>query len=198
MAKIYVVGRDGSVESLFSENGHEVHTGSLPNHIVDLVVFTGGSDIDPVWYGEENTHSYVTDYSRARDKFEFGVYEWANDLKIPKAGICRGGQLFNIANGGKMIQHINGHGGNNHYVYSYKTGRILGQTNSCHHQMMIPTSEAELLVFSRLDEDEGRCPEIIFYEKSKDLCFQAHPEWGHRNTTDLFFYHIKTCLGLEL
>lgn len=190
MKKVYVVGRDGSVESLFHEMGWSVHAGDLPNHEVDLVIFTGGSDIDPIWYGEENTNSYTSMYSRKRDSVEFKVYEWARHLDLPKAGICRGGQLFNIANGGKMIQHIDGHGGNTHDVFEYETDKSLGKTNSCHHQMMVPTDKAELIAYSYYDQDQI-CPEIICYKKSRDLCFQAHPEWGHRNTTNLFFRYIN-------
>lgn len=198
MKKVYVVGRDGSVEGLFKDMGWKVHAGDIPNDEPDLVIFTGGSDIDPVYYGEENTDSYISTYSRKRDAYEFDVYYWATNLGIPKAGICRGGQLFNIANGGKMVQDIRGHTGSNHEVYLYEDMDNLisiGRTNSCHHQMMIPTEDAERIAFSFYD---GRkyCPEIIYYPKNKDLCFQAHPEWGHQNTTDLFFRYINHYFGL--
>jgi putative glutamine amidotransferase len=200
MTNIYVVGRDSSVERLFEERGHEVWAGDLPGENVlkslDLAIFTGGSDIDPKWYGEENNGSFTSDYSRRRDEFEFNMYEKLTDLGIPKAGICRGGQLFNIANGGKMVQDIDGHEYGSHRVYQYDTRDAIGTTNSCHHQMMIPTEEAELVLFSLYDG--GECPEIIYYPKNRDLCFQAHPEWGHENTTKLFMNYIKTCIGLEV
>lgn len=196
MKKVYVVGRDGSVEGLFKDMGWKVHAGDLPNDEPDLVVFTGGSDIDPKYYGEENTDSYISTYSQKRDAYEFSVYEWANSLKLPKAGICRGGQLFNIANGGKMIQDIRGHTGSNHEVYSYADHTSMGKTNSCHHQMMIPSNDlVEMIAYSYYDGVKV-CPEIIYYPKNKDLCFQAHPEWGHGDTTDLFFRYINHYFGL--
>lgn len=194
--KIYVVGRDTSVEFLFEDRGHEVHAGDLPNCEVDLVVFTGGSDINPALYGALNMGSYVTEYSKRRDTFEVSVYKRMTELGIPKAGICRGGQLFNILNGGSMVQDIKGHNGGNHEVYLYDTHDPIGKTNSCHHQMMIPTEGVELIAYSTYSG--GKCPEVIYYPENKDLCFQAHPEWGHENTTRLFFQYIDSCLGVSL
>lgn len=201
--RVYVVGRDRSVERLFEERGWDVVSGDLPDSDFDLVVFTGGSDIDPARYGEENEGSSVSDYSRSRDEFEFGVYRRLRGLKIPKAGICRGGQLFNIANGGSMVQHIDGHVGSNHEVFLYDSSESIGKFNSCHHQMMIPTIDAEMIAYSLLPKtiEVGSsctrlCPEVLYYEKSKDLCFQAHPEWGHSNTTEHFFTYIKQFFNL--
>lgn len=200
MTNVYVVGRDSSVEYLFEKRGFNVHAGDVPNEIPDLVVFTGGSDIDPVYYGEENTDSYVSEYSRRRDKYEIGVYNWAWKHGIPKAGICRGGQLFNIMNDGSMVQHIDGHSGGTHDVFEYSTGNLVGRTNSCHHQMMVPTDEAELILYSLYNPgglvSGEKCPEVIFYRKSKDLCFQAHPEWEHKHTEELFFRYIEEFFGI--
>lgn len=194
MKRVYIVGHDASVSSVFEEFGWETVSGNLPNSPFDLAVFTGGSDIDPKYYGEKNTDSHISDYSRRRDAFEFDVYRRLTEIGVPKVGICRGGQLFNIANGGRLVQHIGGHGGCTHEVFHYDTKGSLGKINSCHHQMMVPTEEAELIAFSLYSG--GECPEIIFYPESKDLCFQAHPEWGHVNTTDLFFANLSYCLDL--
>lgn len=191
---VYVVGRDGSVEDLFLENGFEVFVGGLPGENIlkslALVVFTGGSDIDPAYYGEEIHGSYISEYSRRRDAFEVGVYEAVRS--IPKAGICRGGQLFNIMNGGRLVQHIDGHGGGNHPIYFRDAGgkftQQRGMVNSCHHQMMVPSETIGHEIIACAAEG---VPEIIYYPKYRDLCFQAHPEWGHKNTTDLFMGLVR-------
>src|SRR5690606_33320823 len=140
---VYVVGRDSSVEQMFKDRGWFVVAGNLPKsnyaglgiQNVDLVCFTGGSDWSPHLYGEENTASYCNE---ARDNFEIEGYEAVKDL--PKVGICRGGQLFTFMNGGKLVQHIDGHGSANHLVFDERIGETI-EVLSCHHQMMDPSEE---------------------------------------------------------
>lgn len=54
----------------------------------DLVIFTGGEDVDPSLYNEPRhprTSSNIT-----RDIREKDIYEYCLDKKIPMLGICRG------------------------------------------------------------------------------------------------------------
>src|SRR5690606_36449796 len=74
----------------------------------DLICFTGGADVSAELYGEENTYSFC---DPERDEEERIIYDMALAHGIPMVGICRGGQFLNVMNGGKMIQHIEGHSG---------------------------------------------------------------------------------------
>jgi hypothetical protein len=43
-------------------------------------------------------------------------------------------------------------------------------------------------VASAWNEGHPEWPDYaIFYPQTKSLCFQPHPEWGHKGTEDYFF-----------
>jgi putative glutamine amidotransferase len=73
------------------------------------VVFTGGPDIDPRRYGEER-YGRDLEIDEKRDRIEFEIAQNAFLLKLPVLGICRGCQLINVFLGGKLFQHVEGHG----------------------------------------------------------------------------------------
>jgi gamma-glutamyl-gamma-aminobutyrate hydrolase PuuD len=111
---------------------------------------------------------------------------------LPKVGICRGGQLFTIMNGGKLVQHISGHGSSNHKVKETNSD-FETTVLSCHHQMMDPTEEmigSGRAVIIAVDPRD-QVNEVIWYPERRELAFQSHPEWGHDQTTDYFFELIK-------
>jgi len=74
---------------------------------LDGLMLTGGSDIDPARYGQENRGSENPD--RLRDQRETALLEDALPRDIPVFAICRGMQLLNVHLGGTLIQHIEGH-----------------------------------------------------------------------------------------
>ena len=69
---------------------------------LDGFVFTGGSDITPSLYGEENHGSISPDTER--DMFEFSLMKEALPKNKPMLGICRGCQLMNVVLGGTISQ----------------------------------------------------------------------------------------------
>ncbi len=72
---------------------------------VDGVVFTGGEDMDPEWYGAApSPHSNPP--SRERDVFELALFATARYRELPILGICRGIQLINVALGGTLYQDL--------------------------------------------------------------------------------------------
>ena len=81
--------------------------GDAPADEFDALCLTGGGDIDPTRYGEPNAGS--EDIDPARDELEFAMLERALDRDVPILGICRGFQLINVAFGGKLVQHLEGH-----------------------------------------------------------------------------------------
>lgn len=74
----------------------------------DGFLFAGGVDVDPRHYGEAVVHSSV-EICAERDSFELALFECVRRTRKPILGICRGVQLINVAMGGSLHQHIEGH-----------------------------------------------------------------------------------------
>ncbi|MFD9409570.1 gamma-glutamyl-gamma-aminobutyrate hydrolase family protein [Streptomyces sp. NPDC059989] len=75
---------------------------------VDGLVIAGGPDVDPIRYGaarDSRTGAPAT----VRDEWELALIAAALDASMPVLGICRGMQALNVALGGTLIQHIDGH-----------------------------------------------------------------------------------------
>ena len=70
---------------------------------VDLLLMTGGEDVDPARYAETNYASYV---NAERDRFDFALMSCAVRRRLPIFGICRGHQLLNVFFGGSLVQDI--------------------------------------------------------------------------------------------
>jgi putative glutamine amidotransferase len=73
--------------------------------VIDGVVFSGGSDLDPELYGEV-AHSETVGVVRERDDFELGLMREALARDLPLLAICRGSQVLNVALGGDLEQHV--------------------------------------------------------------------------------------------
>lgn len=71
----------------------------------DGVLFSGGSDIDPVYFGEER-HPETYGIDAERDLVEVTLTRWAMQDDKPAFSICRGIQVVNVALGGTLIQDI--------------------------------------------------------------------------------------------
>jgi gamma-glutamyl-gamma-aminobutyrate hydrolase PuuD len=73
--------------------------------VVDGLVFSGGSDIDPELYGGE-AHAETLGVIRERDDFELALMRAALDRDVPMLAICRGSQVLNVVRGGDIEQHV--------------------------------------------------------------------------------------------
>ena len=73
--------------------------------IMDGIIFSGGGDVDPHYFGEEPVQG-TGEISPIRDAVEIKLAELALSGKIPSLGICRGAQVLNIAAGGTVHQDI--------------------------------------------------------------------------------------------
>jgi putative glutamine amidotransferase len=72
---------------------------------LDALVLTGGADVDPATYGA--VPDPQTGATRPeRDRFELALAYGAMERGMPLLGICRGGQMVNVACGGTLIQHL--------------------------------------------------------------------------------------------
>ena len=73
---------------------------------LDGVLFSGGSDVDPMRFGQRTTGK-TGPIIRERDDQEFLLADYViNHTNKPVLGICRGIQLINAALGGTLIQHL--------------------------------------------------------------------------------------------
>lgn len=203
--KVFIVGGDNLVAKLFGTIIPHVQLVENLKAEPDMVVFTGGADVSPSYYGEMNVKSSC---DPARDRKEFSLLQEIPD-NIPKVGICRGGQLLNIFNKGKMFQHVDNHTQTHKVILCRRPEFKIDYNNvtslevtSTHHQMMRPGKGATLLAFAnicrhRLSDSEDFItnnyldPEVYYYAATKTLCFQPHPEYSHTPTRDLFKYYLE-------
>ncbi|WP_017241720.1 gamma-glutamyl-gamma-aminobutyrate hydrolase family protein [Streptomyces sp. SS] len=75
---------------------------------LDGLVVAGGADVEPVRYGAE-PDPRTGPPARARDAWELALIDAALASGTPLLGICRGMQLMNVALGGTLVQHLDGH-----------------------------------------------------------------------------------------
>jgi putative glutamine amidotransferase len=71
----------------------------------DGVLFAGGGDIDPGFYGDQKRYPDIKP-DRARDKFEFRLLDTCVHQRLPILGICRGIQTINVKLGGTLYQDV--------------------------------------------------------------------------------------------
>ncbi|MEW1696960.1 gamma-glutamyl-gamma-aminobutyrate hydrolase family protein [Streptomyces sp. NPDC093249] len=75
---------------------------------LDGLVVAGGADVEPVRYGAE-PDPRTGPPARERDAWELALIDAALASGTPLLGICRGMQLLNVARGGTLTQHLDGH-----------------------------------------------------------------------------------------
>lgn len=75
---------------------------------LDGLVIAGGPDVEPARYGAA-PDPRTGPPARARDTWELALIGAALAARVPLLGICRGMQLLNVALGGSLVQHIEGH-----------------------------------------------------------------------------------------
>ena len=73
--------------------------------LCDGFFFTGGKDVDPSRYNEEQVNDTLVIH-KYRDDLEFKVFQKAISTNKPILGVCRGAQVINVALGGSLYQDI--------------------------------------------------------------------------------------------
>jgi putative glutamine amidotransferase len=72
---------------------------------LDGLILSGGADLDPECYGAE-AHPETNGTRPERDSAELALLEGALARDMPVLAICRGSQVFNVARGGDLVQHL--------------------------------------------------------------------------------------------
>jgi putative glutamine amidotransferase len=163
----------------------------------DGFILTGGVDVDPALYGESRDYPNApTEFRPERDRFEEKIFRHAQENKLPLLGICRGMQLVNVLQGGKLVQDL---GEKPNRVHRKKeidkqheiriekqslmfqiTRLAIAKVNSAHHQAVRTDAIGNNLKINAWSESEDSAPEGLEYENKTGqgfmLCVQWHPE----------------------
>ena len=75
---------------------------------LDGLLLPGGSDVDPALFGAPRDPQ-TGGPDRERDKLETALLREALYRDLPVLAICRGRQLLNVAQGGTLLQDVEGH-----------------------------------------------------------------------------------------
>jgi gamma-glutamyl-gamma-aminobutyrate hydrolase PuuD len=73
--------------------------------VLDGLLFSGGSDIDPGEYGQE-AHPETNGIRPERDRAELVLLTAALERDLPLLAVCRGSQVLNVVRGGDLVQHL--------------------------------------------------------------------------------------------
>lgn len=197
-----VIGGDYGIEKMFRDRNYHV-IGELGIATPDLVCFTGGADVSPSFYGEKPIIQTQTDPLRdKREQFYFDKF-----FNIPKVGICRGGQFLNVLSGGEMWQHVNNHGSTHEATDLMQWYKRPIKVTSTHRQMMRAGPDGEVIAIANKssvflsDPGKPQIPapkhdtEVVYYEKTKSLCFQPHPEYVSKDDDcNIYFFDLVNYL----
>lgn len=180
--------------------------------IVDGIIFTGGEDIAPQYFGEEPIKE-VNEICYDRDITEMELFNRAYKKGTPIFGICRGVQLINIALGGtiyqdiyKQVPNVMGHTCRQNTQEGYHTISISKDSkmfeifnkdklmvNSIHHQA-IKRLGSDLRVTST--SIDGIVEAIESTNDKFVMGVQFHPEVmavKYKEFIKLFSYFIERC-----
>jgi len=200
------IARAGGIPVIFPTVADSALAAALVRK-VDGVVFSGGPDLDPSYYGETVWNETV-EVDTLRDVSDLMLMRAALAAKKPVMAICRGEQLMNVVLGGSLYQDIPTqvdtlvkHGGGVRHRIAVERGSVLydlfGQdsltVNSFHHQAVKKVAPG-VRVTARADNGI-----VEAYEYGDRLvAFQFHPEGMARNDDTWlapFRYFVKKAGG---
>ncbi len=150
---------------------------------LDGLVLAGGADLDPALYHRKR--DVRTGPPRPdRDVAELGLARAALKLDLPVLGVCRGMQVLNVALGGTLHQHVEGH--NPAPAVFQHTGiavapgtllsRIVGMATTvhCHHHQALDVIGDGLRVVA--GAPDGTVEAVELPGARFVLGVQSHPE----------------------
>ena len=170
--------------------------------LVDKLVLTGGQNVEPIHY-QEKLLIDSCNYFPERDRFELALIEAAHHQEKPIFGICRGMQLYNVAQGGSLHQEVLGHWQENtgnqpsqdlYFPIESQLSQIYAQeptVNSFHRQAI--NKLAPSLEITALSPDKQTIEAVQSTRDSHTfLGVQWHPEllYGERETENRLFDYI--------
>ena len=178
-AYVTAIERSGAIPFILPANAHVHHA----LDIIDGLLLPGGGDIDAHHFGQQ-THEKAADIWPERDEAELTLAKLAYGRDMPILGICRGLQILNVAMGGDLVQHIDGHKQNaprSTPTHNVRPSGILAEltaaneiaVNSIHHQIAGTVAEGFEVCAMSLD---GHTEALWARGKTFVLGVQWHPE----------------------
>lgn len=170
---------------------------------MDGLLITGGGDLDPARYGATMDGSDPPDASR--DQLDEAAYHAAVRRGVPILGICRGLQVLNAFEGGRLVQHLEGHESPSYpdpevtthpirVVAGTRLAEIVGNgrelvVNSYHHQAVARDGVPPSLRVTATAPHEER-GELVEGLEAVDaarwlVAVQCHPERTESSPTEL-------------
>lgn len=148
------------------------------------MVLPGGSDINPVRYGQVLDSTYAGSDYPSQDDSDARAITKAHQLGLPTLLICRGMQLWNVERGGTLVQHWPSepiqHVGTIHDVQVTEDSRLaaaLGHSGtvsvSSYHHQAVGALGRGLSVVSRAPDG---CIEAVEDPAVNTVAVQWHPE----------------------
>jgi putative glutamine amidotransferase len=152
---------------------------------VDGLLLPGGWDVDPSFYGEKRDEK-VEETDPELDETELSMFRQARERELPVLGICRGQQVINVAMGGTLVQHLEGHEvrelGRSHLAHAIEVdpeselGRAAGKdkvrVNSLHHQAIKTLGQG----LQQSARGEDGTVEGVESDDGLIVAVQCHPE----------------------
>lgn len=182
---------------------------------LDGIIFAGGGDVHPRYFGQELDGADEAGIDLKRDELELGLGKAALANDMPVFGICRGCQVLNVAAGGGMVQHVDGHRSDTeapvlHEVIVTPQSRIAAivdvaafNVNTYHHQALDRSTLAPSFVPAAFDGGDGWIIEaweapanrwavgVQWHpERMQDFGVSATEDAAHRKLWDSF---IEAC-----
>jgi putative glutamine amidotransferase len=171
---------------------------------VDGLLLSGGGDINPELYGDQDVHEKTYGIHEGRDELELALAREALDRDLPVLCICRGIQVLNVALGGTLYQDVaseysdeishrqQDNGIPKHdpgHAVSVKADSLLARTygsttievNSFHHQSLKETA-SELLISAVAPDGSIEGAEhpgktwVLGVQWHPEMMFEAHAE----------------------
>jgi putative glutamine amidotransferase len=169
---------------------------------LDGIMFAGGADIDPAYWGAEKHPE--ADIDAARDTSELMLMKAALEMDLPVLGVCRGMQVMAVAAGGTLHQHLPDVVGHDRHRAGSATDPLAADASAFgrHDVVVQPGSMAYALLGPQLTvnsfhhqavDDPGRftpvgwCPEdrVIEIIEDRSQAFALGVQWHPERAADL-------------
>ena len=151
----------------------------------DGLLLPGGCDVEPSRYGAE-PDPRLGRVDPPLDELEIELSREIRELGRPVLGICRGMQVLNVAFGGTLVQHVEGHSvrefGRQHIAHTVDVvpgtelaaaaGSDTIEVNSFHHQVVEELAPG----FRATAHDDEGLVEGMESEDGLVVAVQCHPE----------------------
>ncbi|MEU5975430.1 gamma-glutamyl-gamma-aminobutyrate hydrolase family protein [Streptomyces sp. NPDC047315] len=152
---------------------------------LDGLVIAGGADVEPVRYGSDRDPR-TGPPARDRDAWELMLVDAALEAGLPLLGICRGMQVLNVALGGTLVQHVDGHTGGVGVFSTHRVRPVPGTRYAAlapeptdvptyHHQAVDRLADG---LIASAHADDGTVEAVELAGDAWVLGVQWHPEMG--------------------